>query len=262
MTTLALILVLAAPAAARDDKESLEKAAAKVAALDSYAFKGETEFQSQFGNAPAQIPTMEGKYQKDAGMHIKSDRGEIFRKGERTFVKQGQEDWKDASRFQLPAPPAGDPPKKGARGGGMLAQMMIKNFKAPHDEIKELAKNLKEVKKQEKTEKIGDAECSQYYGDLSEESMKGSPLGRMLATFGGANAEVKGSARIWVDAAGNVVIYEVTTKASVDVQGNQVDFSLIRRSEITDAGKTKVEVPEGVQKLLSVKSEDKKTEDK
>ena len=48
--------------------------------------------------------------------------------------------------------------------------------------------------------------------------------------------------------------------ATVEFQGNQVDFSLTRRSEISDVNKTKLEVPEAVQKLLSdkVKSEDKK----
>ena len=73
-----------------------------------------------------------------------------------------------------------------------------------------------------------------------------------------------GSARLWIDGSGNVVIYEVTTKATVDVQGNQIEFSLIRRNEISEVGKTKVEVPEAVQKLLSEKpkTEEKKTEDK
>ena len=46
---------------------------------------------------------------------------------------------------------------------------------------------------------------------------------------------------------------------TVELQGNQIDFSMTRRSEISDVGKAKVEIPEGVQKLLDnkVKSEDK-----
>src|SRR5215831_808274 len=151
MTLLALIaLTLTAP----DDKEALEKAVAKVAAYESYAFKGETEFQSQFGgNGAAPIPSMDGKYQKDVGMHIKTERGEFFRKGERVLVKQGESDWADVSQLKPPTPSADAPPKKRApRGGFGLAQVMLRNFKAPHDELKELAKNFKEVKKQEKTE--------------------------------------------------------------------------------------------------------------
>lgn len=260
MMTLAATLILALA----DDKDTLAQAAQKTAALESYAFKGETDFQSAFGAAPAQIPSMDGKYQKDAGLHIKSTRGELFRKGDRTFVKQGDGDWQDAATatLQAPAPPPGDAPKRRPRGGGLLAQAMLRNFKAPHDELKDLVKGLKDVKKQEKAEKIGDVECFQYSGDLGDEAMKSSPLGRMLGQFGGANATVTGSARFWVDAGGNIVIYEMVTKAALEIQGNQVDFTLTRRSEISDAGKVKVETPEGVQKLLTVKTEEKKTEDK
>ena len=179
MTMLAL---LALSLAACDDKEAVEKAVAKAAAYESYAFKGETELQSQLGNLPNQVPSMDGKYQKDVGMHIKTERGEFFRKGDRILVKQGQNDWTDVAQMQAPTPPPGadaPPKKRGPRGGAMAAQMMIRNFKAPHDDLKDLLKSFKEVKKQEKTEKIGDVECTVYGGDLTEESMKSSPLGRM-----------------------------------------------------------------------------------
>jgi hypothetical protein len=263
LASVVMLAALAAPAAALDDKETLAQAVAKAAALDSYTFKGETDFQSAFGNAPAQIPSMDGKYQKDAGLHIKTDKGEFFKKGDRTLVKQGQGDWQDSSQFQPPAPPDGTPPNKNRARAGTFGKMMIRNFKAPHEELKDLAKGFKEVKKGEKPEKIGEIDCFQYSGELSDEAMKGSPLGRMLSQFGGANASVTGSARIWVDGSGNVVIYEVVTKATVEVQGNAIDFSMTRRSEISDAGKTRVEVPEGVQKLLSEKPKaEEKKEDK
>ena len=258
---MSLIAMLALAVATCDDKEALDKAVAKVAAYESYAFKGETELQSQFGNLPGQVPSMDGKYQKDVGMHIKTERGEFFRKGDRVLVKQGQADWTDVANIQAPTPPADAPPKKrGPRGGAGFAQVMIKNFKAPHEEVKDLAKNFKEVKKQEKTEKIGDVDCTVYGGDLTEEAMKGSPLGRMLGMFGGAGAEIKGSGRVFLDPSGAILVFEITTKATVELQGNQIDFSLIRRAELSEVGKTKVEVPEAVQKLLDnkVKSEDKK----
>ena len=253
--SLAAALILSAmPALARDDKEALLKATEKAAALESYAFKGETDFQGPLGKAPAQIPVLDGKFQKDAGLHIKSDRGEIFKKNNRAFLKQGSEDWQDLAQFQ--PPPGGNPNRN---RGAMFGPMMARNMKAPHEELKELAKGLKEVKKDEKTEKVGDIECVVYSGDLTDEAMKGSPLGRLIGQFGGAGAEVKGSAKFWVDLTGNVVIYEVLTKAAVEFQGNSIDFTLTRRNEISDSGKVKVEIPEGVQKLLSEKP---KTEDK
>jgi hypothetical protein len=257
-----MMALLALGLATCDDKEAVEKAVAKAVAYESYAFKGETEFQSQFGNLPAQVPSLDGKYQKDVGMHIKSERGEFFRKGDRILVKQGQGDWIDFAQLQKTLAPPGDaPPKKrGPRGGLGFAQTMIRNFKAPHDDLRDLARNFKEVKKQEKTEKIGDVECTVYGGDLADEAMKSSPLGRMLGMFGGAGAELKGSGRIFIDGTGSVLVYEITTKATVELQGNQIDFAMTRRSEISEVGKVKVEIPEEVQKLLDskVKSEDKK----
>ncbi|MBV8879412.1 MAG: hypothetical protein JO332_05590, partial [Planctomycetaceae bacterium] len=252
-------LILGAIPAPADDKETLQQAVARLAEIDSYSFKGETEFQSQFGNAPPTIPTLDGKYQKDAGLYIKSDKGELFRKGDRVLVKQGQGDWQDSSQFQPPTPPAG---ANRPRAGGLFGKMMLRNVKAPHEELKDTVKGLKTVRKDEKTEKIGDIDCTQYSGDLSDEAMKGSPLGRILTTFGGANASVNGNARFWVDTHGNLVIYEIVTKATVEFQGNQIDFSLTRRSELSDLGKTKVEVPEAVQKLLAEKAKPEKSEDK
>jgi hypothetical protein len=240
-----------------DDKETLTQAIEKVAALDSYAFKGETEFQGPLGNnGPAQVPVMDGKYQKEVGLHIKSDKGEIFKKNDRVLVKQSPNDWQDVSQFQ---PPAGAPGAGNRPRGALFGRAMIRNMKAPHEDLKELVKGLKEVKKSEKTEKIGDLDCFQYSGELTDEAMKSSPLGRMLTQFGGAGAEVKGSAKFWVDTQGNLAIYEAVTKATVEFQGNSIDFTLTRRTEVTDAGKTKVEVPEAVQKLLSEKP---KTEEK
>jgi len=264
LASVAVLIALAVPAFA-DDKETLTQAVSKAAALSSYAFKGETEVQSPFGGGPPQVPTMDGKYQKDAGLHIKSDKGEIFKKGERVFVKQGSADWQDLAQVQPPAPAEGEKPNRNRARGALFGRAMLKNFKAPHEELQDLAKGFKEVKKAEKTDKIGDIECTAFSGDLSEEAMKGSPLGRMLGQFGAAgNAETKGSARVWVDASGNVAIFEVVTKISIDIQGNQVDITMTRRCELSDAGKAKVEIPEAVQKLLNEKpkTEEKKAEDK
>jgi hypothetical protein len=146
----------------------------------------------------------------------------------------------------------------------MMVQLMLRNLKAPHEELRDLGRGLKSVKKSEKTEKIGDADCFEYSGELSEDALKGSPLGR-LAQLGGANASLSATARFWVDGQGDVVIYEVLTRGTVTFQGNQIDLSITRRSEISDAGKTKVEVPEGVRKLLEKPASEKtpeKTEDK
>ena len=258
------VLILASTPARADDKETLQQAMAKVSDLDSYSFQGETEFQNQLGfTPPNQIPSLAGKYQKDVGLYIKSDKGEVFRKGDRILVKQGAADWQDLAQFQPPAPPApaADPSKPRLRGNPMLLKLMLRNLKAPHEELRDLSRGFKSVKKAEKSERIGDIDCVEYSGDLSDDAMRSSPLGRLLQ-LGGPNASLTGSARVWLDAQGNVVIYEVVTKGTAQIQGNQIDLTLTRRSEITDAGKTKVEIPEAVQILLSEKPKSEKSEDK
>jgi hypothetical protein len=259
---LALVVTLSVPAGARDEREALAQAATKAADLDSYAWKGETEFQTAFGGGPAQIPTVDGTFQKGIGLYLKSDRGDFFRKDDRSFVKPADGEWQDLKSFR-PAPRGGGNNPNRARGTA-YGLMMLRNFKAPHEELRDLVKGLKEIKKGEKPEKINDRDCLQYSGDLSEEAMKASPLGRMLGQFGGTNAAVTGSTRIWVDDAGNIVIYEILTKASVELQGNTIDLTLTRRSEISERGKAKVDVPEGVQKLLESKpkAEEPKPDDK
>ena len=263
LATCLAVLLVAAGAASADDKEALQQALTRVTELDSYSFKGESEFQSQFGAGPGnQIPALEGKYQKEVGLYIKSDRGEMFRKGDRVLIRPGDGEWQDLAQFQPPTPPAaGDGQKPRLRGNPMMMRLLLRNLKAPHEELRDLARGLKSVKKAEKAEKIGDVDCFEYSGDLSEEALKGSPMGR-LAMLGGANAALSASARFWVDGQGNLVIYEVVTKGSVTFQGNQIDLSLTRRSEITDAGKTKVEVPEGVRKLLAEKPAPEKPAEK
>lgn len=264
MKTLAALALIAAPAWAADDQETLQQALLKASAATSYSFKGETEVQSQFGGAPGgQIPSLDGKYQKDTGLYIKTDKGEVFRKAERILVKQGAGEWQDLAHMALPTPPAAGADPKARPRGGVRLMMMLRNLKAPHEEVKDLAKGFKAVKKDEKAEKIGDVDCFQYSGDLTEEAMKTSPFGRMLGLLGGPNASLSGSARVWLDTQGNVVIYEIVTKANVEIQGNQIDFTMTRRSEISDVNTTKLEIPEAVQKLLTdkVKSEDKSKKD-
>jgi hypothetical protein len=262
MKTLIGIILLCAPALAADDKDAVNAAAAKAAEAGSYTFKGETKFESAFGNLPQQIPSMDGKFQKDVGLLITvGERGEFFRRGEKNFVKTGQGDWTELDKAQVGGQGGGQNRQRGA----LMGRMMIKNLKAPHEEVKDLAKGFKEIKKEEKSDKIGEKECAVYGGDLSEEGIKASPLGKMIGQFGalagGAqNAEMSGKGRIWIDTDGAILKYELNTKVSIDFQGNQVEFTMGRTTEFSAVGKTKVEIPDAVQKLLekvAEKSEDK-----
>lgn len=266
MKTLVALMILGASSLAKaDDKDTVSAAAAKAADVTSYTFKGDTKVDAPFagGGLGQQIPAMEGKFQKDVGLHITvGDRGEFFRKGEKNFVKTGQTDWAELDKAQLGGAGGGG---QNRQRGALMGRMVMKNLKAPHEEIKDLAKGFKELKKEEKADKVGEKECAVYGGDLSEEGVKASPLGKMIAQFGalggGAqNAEMSGKGRVWVDSDGVLVRYELTNKVSIDFQGNTIEFSMARSTEFSAVGKTKVEVPEAVQKLLEKPAE--KTEDK
>ena len=250
------------------DKETVAAAAKKLAEAGSYTFKGETKVDSPLGGGGQQIPAFEGKFDKDLGTHVTiGDRAEFFRKGDKIFVKQQQGEWSELDKAQLGG---------GGQGGGnrqrgaMAGRMFLRNMKPPHEEGKDLPKGFKELKKEEKAEKVGEKECAVYGGDLTDEGIKASPLGRMIGQFGalggGAaqNVEMSGKGRLWIDGDGNLQKFELTTKMSFDFQGNAVEFSMVRSTEISDVGKTKVEVPEAVKKLLEKPAEkpDEKKEDK
>ncbi len=266
MRAIAILALLCGSLWAADDKDAVTSAANKLADASSYTFKGETKVESAFGGAGGQqIPAFEGKYEKEAGAHVTmGDRGEYFRKGEKVFVKNAQQDWSELDKAQLGG--AGGQGGQNRQRGAMAGRLMLKNMKAPHEEVKDLPKGFKEIKKEEKPDKVGEKDCAVYGGDLSEEGIKASPLGRMIGQLGAlgggaANLEMSGKGRIWIDSDGNLVKFELSSRVAVEFQGNPIEFSMIRSSEISGVGKTKVEVPEGVKKLLekpAEKSEDKK----
>ncbi len=255
MKLLALISVLGlAPGV--DDKEDLAKAARNAAQAESYAFKAETKLDGALANfGGREIPAMEGKYQKDVGTYTKlGERAQMFRKGERTFIKTPDGDWQDARDFR----PQGGQPQRGAMMGRML-----RGVGAPHEEAKVFENGLKEIKKAEAPEKIGGNDCSVYSGDLTEAAVKESPLGRMLGQLGGGQGvEMKGKGKAWVDAGGNLVRYELASTMSGEFGGNAFEFTMIRTFELSEVGKTQVEVPEAVKKLLEQKPAEKPEEKK
>jgi hypothetical protein len=244
-----------------DDGEDFIKAVRKFSSAEasSYAFRMETRSSTTLGNAMGGIPQTEGKFEKTAGLYLKvGDRVEVFRRDGRTFTKQVQGEWQEfVPPAGGPAPETPPPPVPGAGGRRpMLGRMMLRSLKAPHEEIAGLEKGLRDVKKAEASEKIGELECAVFSGDFSDEAMKETPLGQMIPRFGDAASGLTGQARIWVDPEGRLVRYEISNRVSVEFQGNAVELSLTRTASISDAGKTAVEVPDGVRKLLGEKTED------
>ena len=251
-----------------DDREDLLSAVRKTAEAASYTFRIETRVDTTFGKAPREIPVVDGKFDKDVGLALKvGDRAEIFRKDQKTYAKPtGQENWREVWGYPYGGaagdvpPPAGQP-QGPVRGGGdrvqLFGRMMIRNLKPPHEEILTFEKGLKEVKKAELTEKVGELECVIYAGDFTDEAMKDSPFARMFNQFGVADPGMTGRLRAWIDPkSGTLPRYEITTSVSVEFQGNIFEVSTARTITLSDSGRTKVEVPEGLRRLLGERSED------
>jgi hypothetical protein len=74
-----------------------------------------------------------------------------------------------------------------------------------------------------------------------------------FGALGGGNAEMTGRGKAWIDPAGNLVRYEMTTRVSAEFNGNAFEITMKRTCDLSDVGKTKVEVPEAVRKLLEAK---------
>ena len=125
---------------------------------------------------------------------------------------------------------------------GMFMARMIQTFKAPAVEAADLADSTKELKKD------GDV----YSGDLTEAGAKS------LLTFGpprggGDGPEIsgaKGSVKFWVKD-GVLTKYEVKVQGTISFNGNDRDVNRTTTIDISNAGSTKVEVPEDAKKKLS-----------
>lgn len=130
---------------------------------------------------------------------------------------------------------------------------MLRGVGAPHEELKGIENGFKEIRKEE--EKVGEKACTVYSGELTPEGIANSPMGKMAAQFGafGGNLDLSGTAKAWVDGEGNLVRYEMNTRLAGEFNGNAFEFSLKRTTDLSDVGKTRVETPEGVRKLLEEK---------
>lgn len=242
---IATSLFLATVAVAADDKDDVAAAAKKAAEMESYSFK----FTVEVEGAPMPMDPMEfnGKYAKDSGAYVSGammgQDFEAYKKGEKVAFKGMDGEWQLAS---------------GRRAGGrgpMGGMMLGRSMKLPHEELKDGEKKLKAIKKAEAKEKVGDKECAVYEGELTEDAVKEIlPMGRMP---GMGEAEISGKVKMWIDGESVIRKYELTAQMSVTVQENPMEIKIVRVTEFSKIGETKVEVPDEVTKLFEQKEEPK-----
>jgi hypothetical protein len=215
------IIMVASSLFAADAKDEVKAAAKKLASAGGYSWKSTTEG----GNARFRPGPSEGKVAKDGLIHLSMTRGdnktEAYLKGEKGAVKTG-ENWQSLSE-------AGE----GDRGAFLVR--LLKNFKAPAEQVQDLVSKTKELKKDE------DA----YSGDLTDEGAK-----ELLTRRGGEASEAKGTVKFWLKD-GQLSKYDLKLQGKMSFNGNDVEIDRTTTTEIKDVGSAKIEIPDEAKKKLA-----------
>lgn len=222
--------MLAAVLALQSDE--LSEAAKKTAALENYTFKNDFKTGTKSKNQPAPV---EGHYQKDQPISLKSGSIEGFKKAGVVVYKDG-DDWKKLEK-----------PQKGEKKTQNSASI-FSTVKFPHEEIEGFEKVFEKVAKAAEKDK----DCTVWSGDLTTGSARS-----LVST--GSKAEAKsqatytGTAKVWINDKGLIVRYEINVHMKGENKKGPVEMDLTRTVEITESG-VAVEVPEGAKKLLEGQS--------
>jgi hypothetical protein len=205
----------------------LTAALQKLGATDRYAFKVESSVQ---GGSNTNGTVVEGRFEKDRPVWMKSGEVEAFRRGTQLVVlKAGG--WKrveeDADRRRRGSPAA------------------LRSLRLPHEELPAILKQFKEIKKLDEKE----GEQTVYLGEMTEDAAK---------AFLDANTNFDrrpegvpaGTGRFWVTASGDLAMVEVIVRIKGKKNRDAGASTWITLSQI---GTAKGEIPEGVIRALEDK---------
>lgn len=201
-------------------------AVAKTKAADRYAFKVEI---SLLGGEGSQSAVVEGRYQKDQPVWMKSGEVEVYRKGETVAVlKKGE--WKQETR---------DTDRRRTRGAFTVGA--LRALKLPHDELAGLEKRFTGFRKLEAKE--GDQDV--YLADLTEAAAKA-----LIAENSERREEgtPEGTGRFWITPTGQIAMVEIIARVK---KSKGKDSGVSMWITMSDVGSAKVEVPEEAAKALS-----------
>jgi hypothetical protein len=212
--------------------EELAEASKKSVAMENYSFKVDVKA----GKGKNQPGAVEGRFQKDQPMGLKTGSTEGFRKSGAVVYKEGEE-WK-----KLEKPQKGEKRQQPAAAAFTLVKL-------PHEELEGFEKNFEKVEKAAEKDK----DCTVWSGTLT-------PTGARTLVSTGSKREGKiqanytGTAKVWVNDKGLIVRYEVHSTMKAETKKGPMETSLTKTVEITGVGETKVELPEAASKLLNSQS--------
>jgi hypothetical protein len=208
--------------AADSPKDEITNAAKKLGEKANYSWKTTVVVpeSAQFRPGPT-----EGKTEKEGFTHVTMMFGDnttqVALKGDKAAFTNREGEWQTLADVD------------GDEGAGRFLGRMVRNLRTPAVQAADLAKAVKELKK--------DGEV--YSGDFTEEGAK--------AQFRfGTVTNPKGSVKFWLKE-GALSKYEFKVTGKVDFNGNEVDVDRATTVEIKDVGTTKVTVPAEAKKKLS-----------
>lgn len=207
-----------------DNVDDLKAAAKKLADQPNYSWTTTMEVPgSQYTPAPRV-----GKVNKDGVIMVSTEMQnntiEAVIKGEKGAVKT-DEGWKVASELEAPG---------GGNRGGMFQRMLL-TTKAPAVEVADLAKKVKELKKEDDI----------LSGDLTEAgATELMTMGRRNRPNAVAPKDAKGSVKVWIkDGMVQKYILKVEGKVAFGQDQQERNIERISTTEIKDVGTTKMEIP-------------------
>ena len=218
-------------AADSSPKASVTSAIKSLSDQPNYSWKTTVEVPEDSRFRPG--PT-EGKTEKSGltylVMHFGDNATDVVLKGKKGAISREGEGWQSLSELE------------DSQGPMRFFAILIRNFKAPAAEARQLVSCTKETKQ---------TEPGVYSGDLTADGVKN------LVTWhrpgGGEGPEVSnpsGSVKFWLKD-GALTKYQFKVKGTMDFNGNDFDLDRTTTVEIKDVGTTKLTVPEAAKSKMS-----------
>jgi hypothetical protein len=232
------------------DQAAVAEAARKTEALNSYRFAVEFDVQGFGDRGGRGSPRIEGTYLKEEGLHVRiGEHLEVARKGKCTAYAGSDRNW---SIVKDEPPPEGE----GGRDRRDFQKRMIRNMRAPHEELHGIDARFKEVKKEGEKGRIDGQDCDVYSGELTPEGAKElvpnrGMIGRM------EKLELQGTARLWVNDRGIIVSARIVVEATGEFRERPFNVTFSRTILLSQIDEARSEIPEEARKLLDSETAEK-----
>jgi hypothetical protein len=226
----ACLMAASIAAANSPPQDEVVNAAKRLAAASNYTWKTTVEIAGgRFRPGPT-----EGKTEKNGFATISGSLGDkaviVFKNG-RGIIKKN-------SGWQFLADAAKD--DGSGQSLARLQAIKLQNFKTPAEEAWSFAIKVKTIQ-------LADGI---YAGELTEEAAKAELTPARPGEKGPGISGAKGTAKFWI-INGILSKYQIHVEGHVEFGGNGREVNRTTTTEITDVGKTKLEVPDDARKKLS-----------